>query len=128
MPSVSEGAFMKLSCVGTAFRDEGWCLTAAPGRHVEQRRRSEPGETAVDVTAVRDVRRGVHHPIDDRHLAVDEARVRLDRQRDALLHDVRLGERRRNGTLPLAIADLPAEDDALAAVFVVGLEDEALAI
>ena len=60
--------------------------------------------------------------------AIHEARVRLARQRNALLDDVRLVERDADGLLPFRLRNLPAEDDALAAVFVVRLEDELIAI
>src|SRR6476646_2573609 len=62
------------------------------------------------------------------NLPVDEARIRLARQRDALLHDIWLGQRGADCLLPTLLADLPSEDDPLAAVLVVRLQHQLLAM
>ncbi len=49
-------------------------------------------------------------------------------QRDAILHDIWLLARGREPRLPLSVRRLPAEHDPLAAVLVVGLEHEPIAM
>src|SRR5574341_1127079 len=102
--------------------DEGWHRRAAPGGHVEQRRGREASEAARHVIAVPDVRIGVEHPVVHLHGALDQAGIRLARQRHALLDDGRVGEGSAQGGVPPGLIRLPAEDDALAAVLVGGLE------
>ena len=60
--------------------------------------------------------------------AVHHARDTARRERDALLHDVRLGQRAAIAASHVGVVDRPAEHDALPAVVVVRLEHEPLAV
>src|SRR5256886_11021985 len=53
---------------------------------------------------------------------------RMARNVDALLDDVRARERREERLLPLVLVDRPAEHHALAAVLVVRLEHQSVAV
>jgi hypothetical protein len=73
-------------------------------------------------------RRGIDDTLRDVQCAIRKGRIRFGRQRHAFLHDVRIVERGADRFLPGLRGDVPAEHDALAAVFVVGLQDQLLAV
>src|SRR5512140_480160 len=127
IPIVSEGAFIALPVRdGRSSRLEHVRrnIRATAGGDVEQRGSPESRHAPFHVRAVAHERRGVEHPIEDPELAIDHRWIGLCRERDAILHDVRLLPRGREPRLPLGVGGLPAEHDPLAAVFIVRLEYE----
>ena len=112
-----------------ASNDEGGHLPAARG-DVGQSGRAEARQEAGDAPAEQ-VRREV-----DQHVALDDAVGLADREglaadRDPLLGDpaaLGLAQRPRDRRVPRALVGLPAERHAGAAVLVVRLEHEALAV
>src|SRR5678816_2581473 len=74
---------------------------------VQQRRGRESGEVAFHILTVAHERGRVEHTIDDLHRAVYQTRVRLVRNPNPLLDDVRRRERARNGLFPRRIVNGP---------------------
>src|ERR1041384_4727026 len=121
IPIVREGGFMRPR-FSSLLDDERRHRRASARRHVHQRGRAPPGETAVRVGAAEDERRRVHDPVREDQRAVRHGGEALARERDPLLHDVGCLEGGRERGVPGGGVHLPAQHDAGSAVGVVGLE------
>src|SRR5579859_6834364 len=108
--------------------DEGGDGGAAARRHVDERLGGEAGETAVYAVATEDKGGGVLDAVMDLYAAIEQAGVWLTGHGDTLLYDEGRRERCGDGGIPGGGVRLPAEDDPLAAVFVVRLEHQALTV
>src|SRR2546430_4588007 len=104
---------------------ECWHDAARPGCHVEERGGRNPCHEA-SRPAIEQVGVQVDREVDVLQTVEDDGK-RHPRDLDRLLDDVALGGRDRDRRLPLRLVDGPTENDALAAVLVVRLEDEGLA-
>ena len=125
MPSVSDGAFMSVLAARSAMNVGVWL--PPPAVTLSSAAVAERVRHAVDVITVRHVRRRVHHALGEHHLAVDQ--LGYGSVGSAMRCCTMYGSASAVSiaVLHVVVVHLPAEDDALAAVFVVRLEHELVA-
>src|SRR3989441_6255478 len=91
-------------------------------RDVDERGGREPRQTAFCVCSVTSEWIGVQDAVSVGDAPVHQARERLARDRNPLLHDVRLGQRCTHRTLPRRVVHFPAEHNALPPLLIIRLE------
>ena len=101
---------------------------AAASGDVQQRIGGDARQTTVHKLPLAHIGGRVEHALADLHASIDQRGKRLGRQRHPILNDVRGVQGRLHRLAPARIIDRPAQDDALAAVVVVGLENQTILV
>src|SRR5258708_3585786 len=115
----------RVTSVGLARCDViGWHRRATARGDVDQRIRRKARQAPIDILAMEDERRRVENAIRHVRPPLRERGIGLFGYPHAVLHDEWLLQRSTHRPRPFLRARQPAEDDPLAAVLVVGFEDE----